>query len=490
MRGPNSLTVLFCVVCLSLVMPDSVHSQTIGGGLAGGVGGGGGAAGGISGGAAGGAAGNVGGGAAGGIAGGILIDAEGVVRPLFSKATAGALGKKRLRAAAEDTLNDDVRQPSPMRKVSLVKLEAQCRELADKNEPVSTEMFYLAGLQRIDYLFVYPETGDLVIAGPAEGFARDGVGRMVGIETGKPPLRLDDLIVALRALQRRGRIGCSIDPVQQNLAELKEFVARNSSAATPAVVMRRYQRMRDILGMQDVTVFGVPDDSHFAQVLVEADFRMKRISLGVENPQVRGIRSYLALTTPNGNSMQRWWFAPLYETFQTTDQRDAFGFAGQRVQLLSEQEMVDAEGNRSQAPFQKMSTQRFAELFTDHFPELSEVSPVFAELQNLFDLAILAALLKKERIHETIDWPMSLFMDPSLANIESGPIPRQVETLVNYKRVSGRMILGLVGGGVTIEPFQTVNAMQFEVDPAQRVEGIRSSARSVADSDDQQWWWD
>ena len=59
-------------------------------------------------------------------------------------------------------------------------------------------------LQRIDYVFVFPESKDLVIAGPAEGFAADSTGRVVGVTTGRPPLRLDDLMVALRALERAG----------------------------------------------------------------------------------------------------------------------------------------------------------------------------------------------------------------------------------------------------------------------------------------------
>ncbi len=69
-------------------------------------------------------------------------------------------------------------------------------------------MQYLAGLQRIDYVFVFPEAHDIVIAGPAEGFAEDGAGRTVGLTTGRPPLRLDDLMVALRAVKRGDDVGC------------------------------------------------------------------------------------------------------------------------------------------------------------------------------------------------------------------------------------------------------------------------------------------
>ena len=37
-------------------------------------------------------------------------------------------------------------------------------------EPLSDDMKYLAGLQHIQYVFVYPELGDIVLAGPGEGW--------------------------------------------------------------------------------------------------------------------------------------------------------------------------------------------------------------------------------------------------------------------------------------------------------------------------------
>ena len=38
------------------------------------------------------------------------------------------------------------------------------------------------------------------------------------------------------------------------------------------------------------------------------------------------------------------------------------------------------------------------------------------------------------------------------------------------------MIVGLVGGGVVINPMQTVRAIEFKTDEADRVEGIRTGA--------------
>ena len=45
---------------------------------------------------------------------------------------------------------------------------------------VTEDMFNLAGLQKIEYVFFYPETGDIVIAGPAEGWTLGSDGAVVG----------------------------------------------------------------------------------------------------------------------------------------------------------------------------------------------------------------------------------------------------------------------------------------------------------------------
>ena len=47
-------------------------------------------------------------------------------------------------------------------------------------------MRYLAGLTRLEYVFYYPETQDIEIAGPAEGWVVDASGRVVGMESGLP----------------------------------------------------------------------------------------------------------------------------------------------------------------------------------------------------------------------------------------------------------------------------------------------------------------
>lgn len=434
--------------------------------------------------------GNVQGAVAGGGAAGIDIDAQGVVTPAFSKAKAGQLNEAQLAAFAKQHINADVNVQSDLRKVSLVRLEAAIEECLKADQPVPPEMQFLAGLWRIDYVFLDPETKDLVIAGPAEGFAMDNLGRVIGVTTERPPLRLDDLMVALRALEKSGSLGCSIDAEESRMAQFQQYVKNNSTLTTPQGAAQRYQNMAKILGLQNVTVWGVPADSHFGCTLVEADWRMKRLSLGLENPRVRGFRSQLAMLGRNGNSTQRFWFIPLYEAFQKNEDGTAFQFAGQRAQLMSQEEYVSETGKRTDAPTTRVSTQQFARLFTEKFPELADEMPIFAELQNTIDLSILAALFKKERLPHKVGWRMSLLLDSERATYASAPAPKHVASVVNYRQAGRGMIVGLVGGGVVINAMDTVRAVEFKTDYAARVEGIRTGALENQHPEAHPWWWD
>lgn len=421
---------------------------------------------------------------------GIQIDAHGVVTPIFAKAKSHQLDKKRLQAAAARQLSTDVNSSSPMRKVSLVRLEAAFAPYAGQPDSVPEEMQYLAGLQRVDYVFAYPEQGDLVVAGPAEGFAADASGRTLGVTTGRPPVRLEDLIVALRASGAESRVGCSIDPAPHRLARMVQFINNNTNTTTPSRAAARFHRMAELLGMQSIRVWGVPANSHFAQALVEADYRMKLVSMELESAGVRGFRSHLSMLAPTGNSMQRWWFTPLYDVLYQSEDGNAFQFVGQRAQLSAQEEITSTAGQRSNAASTRISTQTYARHFTDKFPQLAAASPAFAELQNLIDLAVLGTLLQKERLPERVEWTMSLFLDRHRTKLPAFDPPRQVASVVNYRRTGRGMVMGLIGGGVVIDALETVNRVGFTRDPGKRLGGIRKIAVETAPPADESWWWD
>lgn len=388
--------------------------------------------------------------------GGIEIDAEGVVRAGFLRRETGALAQKRMQAFATAELPGALARRTELRQVSLRRLAEALTE-AGSRDRLPTEVQYLYGLQRLDYVFVDEANNDVILAGPAEGFAPDVSGRMVGLSTGRPPLHLDDLLAALRWQASGGReqIGCSIDPMPERLQGLQDWARANSNPVTRDVAQQRFQTMAQILGRQQVSVFGVPADSHFARVLVEADYRMKRIALGKEQPGVLGLRSQLSLSTPSGNSLQRWWFVPLYDPIEVDEAGLAFHLSGQRAQLLSQDEWSDTQGRRSDAAVTQRSTQKFAQLFTEHFSDLADKSPAFAELQNVFDLAVFAALLDNQNWARRLDLPLAVLLDAAQWPLQAHPVPRSVDSEATTAP-RGQVVLGMVGG-VTLMPRQVLS---------------------------------
>src|SRR5262249_18374441 len=151
------------------------------------------------------------------------------------------------------------------------------------------------------------------------GWKLNDQGEVVGTVSGRPTLQLDDLLVALRSADaaRNGGITCSIDPTPRGMQRLNALVAQ------PPIVNRNNQKntaaIEETAGPQKITVHGVPDTTRFADVLVSADYRMKRLGMNFDSSPVKGMPSYLEMVAPNTRAVQtpRWWLAPKYEPLAT-----------------------------------------------------------------------------------------------------------------------------------------------------------------------------
>src|SRR5262249_29658286 len=255
-------------------------------------------------------------------------------------------------ASARAALPADILRRSDVRKVSLVRLERAIAERLEAGKEPDDAMRHLAGLQRAQYAFMFPEERDIVIAGPAEGWVEDLSGRAVGLTAGRPTLLLDDLVVALRAYPpgsgARPFIGCTIDPRPDGLVQLARFQktipATISEEQRELATVQIAKGMRDSLGLSNIRVFGVSDKTHFAQVLIEADYRMKLIGIGLEPPPVEMVTFIAALNSARMSAMQRWWFTPHYDCVKVTDDRLAMELVGQGVQLQNEDMTLGPDG--------------------------------------------------------------------------------------------------------------------------------------------------
>ncbi len=160
-----------------------------------------------------------------GVVGGISIDADGTVRNASVEERSGWLQEMR-RAAALPAA--DMAAGCELRMVSLSKLQAELQKAIDQDRPIAEEMQYLAGLQRVEYIFVYPESQDIVLAGPAEGWIVREDASVVGKTSGRPVLQLEDLLTALRTSRasQKQPISVSIDPTPEGELRLNRLLSQ------------------------------------------------------------------------------------------------------------------------------------------------------------------------------------------------------------------------------------------------------------------------
>src|SRR5262249_16764404 len=152
----------------------------------------------------------------------------------------------------------------------------------------------------------------------------DQSGRVRALSSLRPVVELDDLVTALRAFPPQGKsasqISCSIDPTQEGLQKMQEFLREFGSQLNAANPQGHVQyiadNLRNTLVPQLIHIRGVPAITHFAQLLVKADYRMKLIGIGLERPPVKQLVSWVDRVNPTAvsrNALQRWYFVPNYE---------------------------------------------------------------------------------------------------------------------------------------------------------------------------------
>lgn len=421
--------------------------------------------------------------------GGVAIDANGVLQRVV-------VDDGLLAAAREEAykaIPSDMRAQSKLRKVSLNRLEAA---IVENGGIVTDEMANLAGLTRIENVFVYPETGDVVIAGPAEGWKGGVDGSVVGAKSGRPTLQLQDLVVALRAYPADGKaasfVGCSIDPTEQGLRNMQSFL---KNAPQPNVASDDECRIyaagvRNALGLQDVKVWGVSPKTNFAATLVAADYRMKLIGIGLEQSPVKVV-TYAEKSNPRvnaSNGLVRWYFQPNYDCVVETENGDALQLIGNGVILVGEDELVSSEGKRSANTGRgNPATRAYAKSFTQKFEKIADETPVYASLRNLIDMTIVAAYLQKEKIYEKANWTPDFFASEEQFQTETVNEVKFAETAVNTIRHSANLVSYPTGGGVRIEPQIALDVDHLKYDEKGDVEKKRDNS---SNDDLSQWWWD
>lgn len=416
--------------------------------------------------------------------GGVVIDGAGVVR------TATAEERQELANLLREgikPLEGDLREAAALRVVSLKGLQDQIVRSFQRGKPIPEEVEYLAGLRRIEYVFVDPDSQDVLIAGPAEPWKLREDGFVVGTVTGGATMRLADLVVALRSVEtaRQGGISCSIEPTDEGRLRLQNLMRRIKLAPGQSPVAFEAS-MREAFGPQMIHLTGIPTDSRFARILVAADFEMKRVAMGLTESPVPGLPSYLQMSRNSqqaSNQNPRWWMACNYDALARSEDGLAWKLSGQGVKTLTEQDIVARDGSVQGAGTVDKLAETWAKKMTESFADLAREMPVFGDLQNLMDMTVIATLIVQERLAEQAGLDLAVLASEHPAvELASYEIPRAVDPQCSFIRGRSGWVV-TASGGVEINGFEVVENQVIRPE----VSEARSLALSAATND--RWWW-
>ena len=270
---------------------------------------------------------------------------------------------------------------------------------------------------------------------------------------------------------------------------MQNFLRRLGARATPDQTQYIVEGLRNSMGKQVVSVDGVSPETHFAQVMVEADYRMKLIGIGMEQPPVR-LASFVDRASPAKvarNALQRWFFVPDYQCVRISDDGLAMQLVGDGVKLVGENEMVTTDGTRKQAARGNRASQAFVSEFTRKYSELADRSPIFAQLRNLIDLSVAAAFIQKEDYYGRAGWKLGLLGNEDSFTVETYNAPKLVDTAVTAKW-KGNKLMTPVGGGVQIEAGHALDEENLLSDEKSAVAEVYKSEKVKPAAN--QWWWD
>jgi hypothetical protein len=422
-----------------------------GGGGIGGMGGGGGGGFGQGGGGQGGFGGGMGGmGGQGG--GGVVIDPKGVIRDL---------GKRKSNDLTPVRIPDALKGQAA-RRISLKAVARELDQFLAKKSPKETipeELLRLAGLCRIEFVLV--EGDDVVLIGPAEEWARHPDGRMLGATSRRPAIELADLAVALRTvLNGEGKITCTIEPTKEGLASYRSFKMPETDGSPKSIAEVR-KKLAQAVGLQKVETTGLPADTRFALAVVDADYLMKQLAHG--HDRVSYLKSPLDERSGevgkgfNRAQFKRWWFTAADQAVERNSDGTVYRFVGPGMKLHAEAMAIAEDGSTTG---EGDVADAYSKSFNANLSKLEARYPAFADLHNLYDVALAAAIIKHKGAPTWLS--NSALLDAKRFPTSVGAAPKLAEPIVNFKFAGGSVMMAT--GGVEIAPDRQLSASSVAAD--------------------------
>lgn len=373
------------------------------------------------------------------------------------------------------------RNESDLRVVSLRKLDQALGWRVSSGLRTTQEFEHLAGLSRIEYVFIDVANEDVLFAGPASGERNAAI----------HGFHLIDLALLIELLNSKSSpLGCSIDPTDEGILAAQQLLKPAGALKRLAINPQKFVgQMQDKIGPHHVRVFGMPASSPAAVALVAADEHMKQLGFGTARTSVP-IESYFdhldKQTDVPTESLIRWWFTFANEPIRSNEQRTLFQLPTQCVALLSEQQWVSMLGRKATGK-QDPAADAFAASMTAGMGELRKVHPDYARMVALFESTLaLQLVLEASGQHDLHDWFPNL-KHLAYASFNQPAEPKTVSGLTTWHKLKQGTVVAVVSGGVQINPRKLSAESHWEnatisVDLPLTTTSVEVSRES--------WWWD
>lgn len=275
----------------------------------------------------------------------------------------------------------------------------------------------MCGLNTIEGYYIDRKNRDLLIFGK--------------VDPRMPPLLLDDFIIALRCAWKKYADknvftppGCSIDPSVRTMKRLdameKQILAAGSMAEWQAH-KEAYQTA--CAQRQTVRVVGMPFHTHFASVLVKADYDMKRIVSGADPIDIPGVADLYSLSSytarqavlskntriqPTGR-LSRFWFKP--SQYQFLEQRDWVMLDKCEISLLTEEQYLTEDEVVRSSGRADAHAEKVADGITTYYTYIAQKRHIFRQLKELMRMYIVLEAMYVKDAHQDGGLSLDYFLD-------------------------------------------------------------------------------
>jgi hypothetical protein len=148
---------------------------------------------------------------------------------------------------------------------------------------------------------------------------------------------------------------------------------------------------------------------------------------------------------------------------------------------MTEDTIFGNAGNAQRTGKANPVAQKWADQMTDKYDELCVAYPIFGELRNMMDMAVVGALIQKHNLQQQASLDLSaLANDRTVVARDSFAVPKKVPTKVSWDKKAGKYIV-TASGGVELDSWKVVEKSEVSKTIGQTRQSAAASGKN--------WWW-